>query len=112
MSLSTIPGVEMKGYVRIDDDDLTTRNPDKLDRTSDKRWVKYQNKRVDKTIDIIMGQLGGQYIGKTGRIHYFTFDVRPDTTKQELKAYVDTNLSKIYGNYGTTTGLYAVWTGK
>jgi hypothetical protein len=60
-----------------------------------------------------MGQLGGQYMGK-GRHddEYFAFDVKPDTTKQELKAYVDTKLSKVYGGYNSDTGLYAVWTGQ
>jgi ribosomal protein S18 acetylase RimI-like enzyme len=104
MSLSQIPGVEMKGYFSLYDDDLDA-NP-------------YSNgtiyaKRADQTIDVIMGQLGGQHIGDTyNKRHYFAFDVQPNTTKQELKAYVDTKLSKVYGGYDSDTGLYAVWTGK
>jgi ribosomal protein S18 acetylase RimI-like enzyme len=94
MSLSQIPGVEMKGYLKINDDSFNYRSG-------------------NREIDTIMGKLGGQYIGKNDRgIHYFAFDVRPNTTKQELQAYVDTNLSKVYsGEYGSSGGLYAVWTG-
>lgn len=94
MSLSQIPGVEMKGYFNIDDDDFEYGN-------------------VDKKLDIIMGQLGGQHIGssRSGR-HYFAFDVKPNTTKQELQAYVDTRLNKVYTNDYSRTGLYAVWTGQ
>jgi hypothetical protein len=61
-----------------------------------------------------MGKLGGEHIGqnKSGR-HYFAFDVKPNTTKQELQAYVDTNLSKVYsGEYSSGGGLYAIWTGQ
>jgi hypothetical protein len=59
-----------------------------------------------------MGKLGGEHIGqnKSGT-HYFAFDVKPNTTKQELQAYVDTNLSKVYGGYSTSGGLFAVWNG-
>jgi GNAT superfamily N-acetyltransferase len=95
MSLSQIPGVEMKGYLRIDDDIFGYSS-------------------ANREIDVIMGKLGGQYIGKNNKnIHYFAFDVRPNTTKQELQAYVDTNLSKVYsGEYSSGGGLYAVWTGQ
>lgn len=85
LSLSKIPGVEMKGYVTLHDFEL-----------------------LDKQIDTIMGQLGGQYIGKSGREHYFAFDVVPGTG--ELAPAVKTSLSRVYGSYDT--GLYAVWTGK
>ena len=85
LSLSQIPGVEMKGYVSLDDSQLKNTQ-----------------------IDIIMGKLGGQYIGKSGSEHYFAFDVVPGTN--ELAPAVKTSLSKVYGNYDT--GLYAVWTGK
>jgi len=105
VSLSQIPGVEMKGYVGIGDDDL------------DYRAAGWGGSRgdVEKNIDTIMGKLGGQYMGASprGGNHYFSFDVRPTTTGRELEAYVKTNLSKVYGsNYSTVTGLYAVWTGK
>jgi hypothetical protein len=96
LSLASIPGVETKGYFSMDEDDL--------DPTLS---------RANKNIDTIMGQLGGQHMGK-GRHgdEYFAFDVKPDTTKQELKAYVDTKLSKVYGSYESNTGLYAIWTGQ
>ena len=95
ISLSQIPGVQMKGYFRIDDKD-------------------FDYSGAGKKIDIIMGKLGGEHIGqnKSGR-HYFAFDVKPNTTKQELQAHVDTNLSKVYsGEYSSGGGLYAIWTGQ
>jgi hypothetical protein len=112
LSLSQIPGVQMKGYMRIDDSDLQTRDPAAA-HPRDKRWVASHNKAAEKNIDTIMGKLGGEYIGKNKYDnHYFAFDVRPDTTKQELKAFVDTNLSKVYsGGYSSSGGLYAVWAG-
>jgi hypothetical protein len=113
LSLSQIPGVQMKGYLRISDSDLETRDTSKLDRYDDKRWITSQNKAVENRIDTIMGKLGGEHIGRNKYgTHYFAFDVKPNTTKQELQAYVDTNLSKVYGgSYSSGGGLYAVWTG-
>jgi hypothetical protein len=114
MSLSQVPGVQMKGYMRIDDSDLQTRDPSNLGRFDiSKREIMGQNKAVENRIDTIMGKLGGEYMGKNDRgTHYFAFDVKPNTSKQELQAYVDTNLSKVYGgSYSSGGGLYAVWTG-
>lgn len=113
VSLSKIPGVEMKGYFGVDVEDLRTIDVSKVDtRWNDPKYVKYQNKQAEKTIDTIMGKLGGQYIGRTSEQEFFAFDVQPDTTGKELKSFVDTNLSKVYGNYDSSSGLYAVWTGR
>jgi GNAT superfamily N-acetyltransferase len=111
VSLANIPGVQMKGYVSIDEDDLRTRNVSISN--PDRYFLNNQNKQVDKIIDTMMGQLGGQYIGK-GRYgdDYFAFDVKPNTTGTELEAYVKTKLSAVYGNYDSEAGLYAVWTGQ
>jgi hypothetical protein len=104
LSLASIPGVEMKGYFSMDEDDLDTRRDPYSSTTPAK---------ANKNIDTIMGQLGGQHIGSNRHgEEFFAFDVQPDTSKQELKAYVDTNLSKVYGGYNSSTGLYAVWTGQ
>jgi GNAT superfamily N-acetyltransferase len=117
LSLSQVPGVQMKGYFGLNAGDLQTRDTSQLGRSSDKRWVASHNKAVENNIDTIMGKLGGEYIGqnKSGT-HYFAFDVKPNTTRQELEAYVNTNLSKVYsGGYSTSAnsgGLYAVWTGQ
>lgn len=114
MSLSQIPGVEMKGYFSIYPNDLEFIDSDIGHDARDRRWIDNKNAQAEKKIDIIMGQLGGQYIGGDRNGHYFAFDVQPDTTKQELKAYVDTRLNKVYGGYDSSsnTGLYAVWTGQ
>lgn len=104
VSLSQIPGVEMKGYVEVEDYELDTHPA-------------YTNKRrmqqVEQTIDTIMGQLGGEYIGDSRGNHYFAFDVQPTTTGQELQAYVDTKLSRVYtNNYSSEgAGLFARWAG-
>lgn len=95
VSISKIPGVEMKGYVRFSERELDN----------------------DKNIDIIMGKLGGQYMGPSpvGSSHVFAFDVMPNTTEKELEAYVNTKLNNVYGggnDYGDNVGLFAVWTGK
>lgn len=111
VSLSQIPGVQMKGYFGIDEYDLRTVDAEKAERWN-KSYIQARNKQAEKTIDTIMGQLGGQYIGKTSDEVFFAFDVKPDTTGKELKAYVDTNLTKVYGGYNSSAGLYAVWTGR
>ena len=113
VSLSQVPGVQMKGYGSVDDDDLRTRNPSDPDRFNDNRRIASQNKAAENRIDTIMGKLGGEYIGQNNHgEHYFAFDVKPNTTTQELEAYVNTNLSRVYsGGYGQGGGLYAVWTG-
>jgi hypothetical protein len=74
-----------------------------------------RNRRVtaEKNIDILMGQLGAQYLGLDQRgYQYFSFDVRPGRTGKELEAVVKTRLSQVYNEkYGVITGLYAVWNG-
>ena len=112
VSISQIPGVQMKGYFSIDKDDLETRDTKNLGRLDDPSYVKYRNKQAEKTIDTIMGKLGGQYIGKDVDDLYFAFDVKPTTTGKELEAYVKTNLNQVYSDYDSSTGLYAIWTGQ
>lgn len=104
VSLSQIPGVEMKGYVTLDDDELDA---------SGRKWWSVAPKVAEKNIDVVMGQLGGQHIGTKGTRHYFAFDVQPNTTGKELEAYVATKLNKVYGgSRSDSAGLYAVWTGQ
>lgn len=103
VSLANIPGVQLKGYLVMDPDDINPARS-KVNGTTPGR--------ANKNIDTIMGQLGGQYIGKNrSGYEYFSFDVRPDTTKNELAAAVKTQLSNVYGG-SSDVGLYAVWTGQ
>ena len=104
VSLASIPGVEMKGWIAIDETELDA---------SERGWRRASPARVEKTIDTIMGELGGQHIGKNRYgTDYFAFDVRPNTTGTELEAAVKTKLSQVYSsNYNSNAGLYAVWTG-
>jgi hypothetical protein len=99
LSLSQIPGVEVQGWLRINDDYLDPR----IDSSA------------DKTIDTLMGKLGAQYLGKGAwrGDQFFSFDVQPGRTGKELEAAVKTQLSQVYNeNYRVSTGLYAVWTGQ
>jgi hypothetical protein len=107
VSLAGIPGVQMKGYFAIDEDDIDPN-------AERNRFSNTTPAQANKNIDIIMGQLGGQHMGK-GRdgYDYFAFDVQPNTTGTELEAVVNTKLSRVYGsNYNSEAGLYAVWTGQ
>jgi GNAT superfamily N-acetyltransferase len=105
VSLASIPGVEMKGWVALDETELDA---------SYRRWGRTAPAKVEKNIDTIMGQLGGQHIGQNrSGTDYFAFDVQPNTTGTELEAAVKTKLSQVYGsNYNSDAGLYAIWTGQ
>jgi GNAT superfamily N-acetyltransferase len=96
VSLSNIPGVDVKGYVIIPEDMFE-----------------------DKTIDTLMGKLGAEYIGKDDHEGYFfSFDVSANNKGTELVELVKTALNKIYVDWQPrdtappTTGLYAIWTGQ
>lgn len=106
VSLASIPGVEVKGYFGFSDNELDAiGNPNNVE-------YRTQNQNADSNIDIIMGKLGGQYIGKSSRDHeFFAFDVQPNSTGKELESYVKQKLGSVYGfDSQFTTGLYAVWT--
>jgi hypothetical protein len=101
VSLANIPGVQMKGYFSIAEVEISGKS-------------RYGNtEKAEKNIDIIMGQLGGQYLGSKRDSHYFAFDVKPNTTGEELEAAIGTKLNRVYsGSWTSTAGLYAVWTGQ
>jgi GNAT superfamily N-acetyltransferase len=105
-SLSQIPGVEVNGYVAIDDYDLDPANdPSPLGK-----------KQSEAMIDTLMGRLGAEYIGADTRgrtsQRFFAFPVQPNQTGAEMEAMVKTGLSKIYGQSSAVeTGLYAIWNG-
>jgi len=104
VSLASIPGVQMKGWLALDETELDA---------SYRGWSRTSPAKVEKNIDTIMGQLGGQHLGQNrSGTDYFAFDVQPNTTGTELEAAVKTKLSQVYGsNYNSDAGLYAVWTG-
>lgn len=110
VSLSKIPGVELFGYMKIHDKAFD----------NDSNYFTKKSS-ADVTIDTLMRKLGAQYIGKINKdrwsssdIHFFSFDVSPNTSEKELKSTVNTELSKVYDNDSIAfdVGLYAVWTGK
>lgn len=91
VSLSKIPGVQMKGYISVMED----------------------HEKIGK----IIGKLGGEHIGNVGIRHFFAFDVQPNTSGTELVAVVKNKITQIYRDsdplkYGFQSGLFALWTGK
>jgi len=116
LSLANIPGVEIKGYVVIDEADLKTdRQIDKkLHDKFDIESIKRRNAKAEERINILMSKLGGQYMGSVdGDAMYFAFDVVPGTA--ELKPAVKTQLNTLYySDYVMYyfTGLYAKWSGQ
>jgi GNAT superfamily N-acetyltransferase len=104
LSLTSIPGVEVKGFVQLDTEEL------EVDTDEDPKYAMYTPKEIDKNHNMLM-QLGGQFIGKNRYSELWAFDVVPG--KGELKPAVKTKLSQVYDEHGeTATGLYARWTGK
>lgn len=104
VSLNKIPGVEVKGYVRI---------PKGYFRLPD------SNIENEEVIDTLMGKLGAEYLGMaaniyTGDNYFFSFDVRPNRSETEMRAMVNTALSDLYGNKNfliVKTGMYATFNG-
>lgn len=105
VSLSQIPGVEVKGYIQIP---LEYLKPNKYDDGNDRRFK-------ENRYDAIM-KLGGQYLGTTKDHEYWAFDVVPGPKGAELKPAVKNALSKhLYDGDDWSdmyAGLYAIWTGK
>jgi predicted GNAT family acetyltransferase/phage gp37-like protein len=99
MSLASIPGVEVKGMVRIDNDIFNTHKT----HTPSLPVQKY----YDQTMDQIM-ELGGQffYDNKTNGSSYWLFDVVPGDGR--LEPYVKNSLSKLYG-FDAGNLLLATW---
>lgn len=99
MSLASIPGVEVKGMVRIPNDIFDMHKTHKPSLPVQKYY--------DRTMDQIM-ELGGQffYDNKTNGLSYWLFDVVPG--KGQLEPYVKNSLSKLYG-YDAGNLLLATW---
>ena len=115
LSLANIPGVAIKGYVVLEEYDIKTDR--EIDKKSHDKYdierINRQNARAEKGINVLMGKLGGQYMGSAHDDVYFAFDVVPGTS--ELQPAVKTSLSKLYHseyNMEFSTGLYAQWSGK
>jgi GNAT superfamily N-acetyltransferase len=114
MGLAQIPGVEVRGYVELENSDLKYKKLHKQKNAKDLANAERRNAIVDKNIDIVMGRLGGDYLGEDedGNM-IFAFDVVPGTGS--LTPAVKTELNKLYyGEYDMlyVTGLYARWAGQ
>jgi hypothetical protein len=109
LGLSQIPGVEVRGWLAISDFSI---NPSYDSPHLGRDVVKHMQTSAEKRIDILMGQLGADYVGRGSAGHVFAFDVRPNRNEQELEAVVKTQLSRVYNEpVEVDTGLYAIWTG-
>ena len=97
LNLASIPGVEIKGYVPINDNyfDVDPERPD------------YEEKKFKRFLNNIMN-MGGEYLGKSATSHYFAFDVESGTGKLEP---VVKNQLKLYNTDFINPGLFAIWTG-
>ena len=94
VSLYNIPGVEVMGYVKLDNDDIGSTDVN-----------------IESILDTLMGKLGAMNIGEKQGYKYFAFPVKTDAKSKELMAVVNTSLSKIYDNTRYETGLFAHWVG-
>ena len=94
LSLASIPGVEVRGYLKLPD-----------------TWFESRRARavnIDQLLKDIMA-LGAEHIGTKNGEHFFGFPIVPGQT--ELKAPV-VNTIRTYGASALETGLYAKWTGQ
>lgn len=94
LSLNNIPGVHVKGYIKI------------LDAIFDSEYIDDYQDRIMAT--------GAQYIGQDrSDHHYFSFDVRPNGDLGELEAVYNKAMTLYNGGDDyITVGLYAIWTGR
>lgn len=100
VSLSKIPGVEIKGYIQVPEDMFMD-----------------SNEATDEIIDTLMGKIGAEFIGKKSNTEYFSFDVSPNKGGTELVELVKTRFNQVYSDFTRAgpladAGLYAIWTGK
>ena len=94
LSLASIPGVEVRGYLKLPDSWFENRRARRVD--------------IDQLLKDIMA-LGAEHIGTKNGEHFFGFPIVPGQT--ELKAPV-VNTIRTYGASALETGLYAKWTGQ
>jgi GNAT superfamily N-acetyltransferase len=99
LSLASIPGVEVRGLVRITNQVFDMNQT----ATVTPQYKKY----ADRTMDQIM-ELGGQFFSQDDHSNYWLFDVVPG--KGSLQPAVKNALSRLYG-YDSDNLLLATWTG-
>lgn len=117
LSLASIPGVEVKGLLKIDDSEFGPKKELPADPDpNDEYDYNAQQTYAQDMIEMLM-QLGFQYVGKSrgqfGDVdHYFAFDVKAGNYYGggELAPAIQNKLSQIYERYDTL--LYASWTGQ
>lgn len=112
LNMASIPGVEVLGYVKVDDADTKTQRVPTKARPLDKELISNQNDFRSKVIDQVM-MLGGEYLGKYKSWHMpqhvFVFPVTGDGNN--LKNAVKGSGVKLYDNQELSTGMLARWVG-
>jgi hypothetical protein len=93
VSLAQIPGVEVRGYLKLPDSWFDSRGA--------------RATSMDRLLKDIMA-LGAEHIGNKNGEHFFGFPIVPGRT--ELEAPV-VNTIRTYGASSLETGLYAQWMG-
>lgn len=92
--LSKIPGVQLKGYAMI------FRNGTDFEQ---------------RATNAVMNDMDGVFLGNSpdGKAKFLTFDVKPNTTGDEIETTIKNKMIKIYNPGGALlTGLYAQWQGQ
>lgn len=109
--------LELRGYLAMSDKDL---NPSIVPASRLSPIQQYLADRLRKerneNIDLLMGSLGAEYIGKKKNKHYFAFDIQPDVSGSELESQIKTKYTDIYGDdmddfEKDDIGIYARWHG-
>jgi hypothetical protein len=108
LSLVNIPGVEVKGFIQFDSEEITFRRSDWPTGGDWDKRAKESELEIDKLHNTLM-KLGGQFVAKDRYSEYWAFDVVPG--KSELKPAVKTGLSQIYDSGDAAVGLFARWVG-
>lgn len=130
LSMANIPGVEINGYVKfnqlefgigLDTAHEVYKNSAPFYRNAKLKEIEYYKRNYAKTIDVVMGKMGGQYIGQSNNGYYFGFPVVAD--ESELKSAINLELTRLYRDRSDVwtvgqdkpirplTGLYAKWVG-
>jgi hypothetical protein len=108
LSLANIPGVEVKGVTKIDDDIFGPKRPTRYPLGPE------GNRRASDAIEKIMAS-GADYLGLRKdsygeQYHYFAFPVAGKGS--ELAPAIKKTFDVYTSNWGGGNMLYAVWTGR
>lgn len=114
--------LEVRGYLALSDRDLNLGTVPSSQLPQAQQSIKGPGGQTS-LIDLLMGALGADYVGKHRGRHYFAFDVQPNITGAELESQIRTRYTEIYTGsesrdwsddydwVADDIGLYARWHG-